>query len=80
MVAAPLSKLAPASVGAFLLLQRSYGCQIRKVTYVNPPVDIMNALKQVIWKGFYAASALVVINGAIAYLLGFPSLGEFWGL
>ena len=40
----------------------------------------INALKQVIWKGFYAASALVVINGAIAYLLGFPSLGEFWGL
>ncbi len=43
-------------------------------------VHRMNALKQVIWKGFYAASVLVVINGAIAYLLGFPSLGEFWGL
>ena len=43
-------------------------------------VHRMNVLKQAIWKGFYAASALVVINGAIAYLLGFRSLGEFWRL
>ncbi len=31
-------------------------------------------------RAFCTACAAVAINGALAYLLGFDSLGAFWGL
>ena len=36
--------------------------------------------KELVWYGWVASSVLVAVNASIAYLLGFESIPELWGV
>ncbi len=36
--------------------------------------------KEIVWYGWVVGVALIAVNASIAYLLGFESIHEFWGV
>jgi hypothetical protein len=36
--------------------------------------------KDIVWYGWVVGAALIAANASIAYLLGFETIPEFWGL
>jgi hypothetical protein len=36
--------------------------------------------KELVWYGWVVGSAIIAVNASIAYLLGFASIPELWGV